>query len=300
MKKFKKNEKNLGTFFGFLKNLTKKKKKKKNFNRFRKKNYFFRSEKTFSRRFFLRSFFLYFFYSEKKVIFFKMSLSLDFQDEDDIFSLHEQYISPECEVEASPSLEQAPIDVPLAIVPTAGGNTVPAQVPAPGPLAPSPPSGKVKRWNPAKFLCGTAYPEDGESIEELGDKIRKAVDKHVVKYAAQVEKCPSTGRLHIQFALEAKSKIRPTAFNLSKRIHWEICKGSWADNFAYVTKEETREGKAWFKGCSPQREVRILKPEQLKPWMKNYLELFETEADGRSVHWAWSAEGGVGKTSFAK
>ena len=36
------------------------------------------------------------------------------------------------------------------------------------------------------------------------------------------------------------------------------------------------------------------------PWQKEIEDLSMTEPDGRTIHWYWENEGGVGKSSFCK
>jgi len=43
-----------------------------------------------------------------------------------------------------------------------------------------------------------------------------------------------------------------------------------------------------------------MEDEELSVWMIDLLQIFENKADKRTIHWYWSQEGGVGKSSFAK
>jgi hypothetical protein len=202
----------------------------------------------------------------------------------------------------TPALELPPV---VPSVPTTGGNT------APGPMAPSDPVPSVpdtprgpvrkgKSFNPAKFWCFTAFAPAGQDIEEYGNMIFKKLDRLTKRYAGQVEKCASTGRHHIQGALEAKAKLRPSVFGLPISIHWEVCQGSWSSNLEYCTKKETKDGKLWLKGCAIEEEIEVMADEELSVWMIDLLQIFENKADKRTIHWYWSEEGGVGKSSFAK
>lgn len=55
----------------------------------------------------------------------------------------------------------------------------------------------------------------------------------------QLERCPSTGKLHIQAYVECKS-ARDLKWYGSRGYHVEPCKGTQAQCIAYCTKEETR------------------------------------------------------------
>ena len=46
-----------------------------------------------------------------------------------------------------------------------------------------------------------------------------------------------SGTAHLQGYIESKTKIRPSSLKLSKRIHWEKCKGNRASNIKYCRKE---------------------------------------------------------------
>jgi len=58
----------------------------------------------------------------------------------------------------------------------------------------------------------------------------------------QVEKAPSTGQVHLQFALRFKNPKRMAWLkaNVCTKTHWTSCNGSWADQVRYCTKEESR------------------------------------------------------------
>lgn len=62
----------------------------------------------------------------------------------------------------------------------------------------------------------------------------------------QVERCPDTGREHLQFALRLQSRRR-LAFlkQLHGTAHWEPKKGTVPELGAYVTKEDTRITGPW-------------------------------------------------------
>ena len=158
----------------------------------------------------------------------------------------------------------------------------------------------VPQGTQAKYWCFTAHPQDGKTAEEWGEMIFNGIKMRCKKVAMQIERCPETGKRHIQGCLEGNNKLRWTEFKLHKSIHWEQCKGTWSDNFSYCTKEDTRDGRNWLKGCMIAQEIKILKEEQLTEWQTDLLSIMDTEADDRTVYWIWSTHGGVGKSSFAK
>lgn len=153
---------------------------------------------------------------------------------------------------------------------------------------------------PAKYWCFTAYPQQGKSAEEWGDYVFNGIKLRCKRVAMQIERCPETDRLHIQGCLEATSKLRWSEFKLDRSIHWEKCNGTWNDNFAYCTKEDTRAGRTWLKGCYVSAAIRTIAEEDMMPWQTNLLTIMRGEPDDRTVHWIYSTVGRVGKSSFAK
>jgi len=193
-----------------------------------------------------------------------------------------------------PSIESLPQGGGNGVA-AAGGNTTAAQAPRVERT-----DLPVRRVNQSKSWCFTAYPQGGKTAEEWGDHIYKVISPRCVRVAMQIEKCPETDKIHIQGCLEGSNRLRWSEFKLDKSIHWEQCKGTWAENFQYCSKEETRAGKQWFKGCLPTQQVRVLADSQLRNWQIALLDVMATVADDRTIHWIWSQRGGVGKSSFAK
>lgn len=82
------------------------------------------------------------------------------------------------------------------------------------------------------------------TLHEPGDEHRTvewiAEPERMQAYAGQIERCPTTGRLHLQFCVRfAKTITFATAKRLMPRAHLEICnsaKGAWD----YCQKEDTR------------------------------------------------------------
>lgn len=64
---------------------------------------------------------------------------------------------------------------------------------------------------------------------------------HIRHAVWQVERAPTTGRLHLQMYAEFRSPVRPHAIQRHfPGAHVEESKGSYEQNKAYCTKEETR------------------------------------------------------------
>jgi len=88
--------------------------------------------------------------------------------------------------------------------------------------------------------CITFFvPDVGKRAVEYRAEIESL--PHLRHAVWQVERAPTTGRLHIQAYAEFRSPVRPHAIQrLLPGAHVEESKGSYAQNKAYCTKEETR------------------------------------------------------------
>lgn len=116
------------------------------------------------------------------------------------------------------------------------------------------------------------------------------------------EEIGKLGTPHLQGAIRLKKAMRYTEFSPDRRIHWEP-QGS-LNNAQYCCKEdETKKegGRICFGGnYKPKVELKILKQFQLFEWQNKLIEIIKSEPDDRTVHWYWSSEGNLGKSSFAK
>lgn len=162
----------------------------------------------------------------------------------------------------------------VPVDPRGSGNTKPT----PKQIAPA------KRWS----ITLNNYKE--EQIDPLLKKLDKLCKVVIVaKEVGDVKGTP-----HLQAYAEFHCKLRPKNL-FTKEIHWEKCKGSRCQNVAYCSKE----GDIIFeKGLKAQ--VDILQESQLRDWQKGILEMLKDKPNDRTIHWYWSDEGGVGKTTFSK
>lgn len=98
---------------------------------------------------------------------------------------------------------------------------------------------KVRRWGFTHFL------KDQEEFKFGGENeaLRRAV--------MQMEKCPTTGRLHMQGYMEFKRGVELRWVKkhiVESRSHLFVCRGSPKHNYDYCTKEDTRIGDPIFIG----------------------------------------------------
>lgn len=73
-------------------------------------------------------------------------------------------------------------------------------------------------------------------------------EKYARYHCFQLEKCPNTDRLHYQGYIELKRQQKTRTLNNFDAMHKEVAKGTWEENMAYCSKEETRVGGPWLNG----------------------------------------------------
>lgn len=115
------------------------------------------------------------------------------------------------------------------------------------------------------------------------------------KYIFQEEIGKETNTKHLQGCITLKNKMRPTEFNLNKKIHWETTRNLKKAE-EYCQKIDTRNG-AVYKFGYP-KDIKIIS--QLLPWQQKIEDLLTVEPHNRKIYWIWSKEGGFGKSAFTK
>jgi len=113
------------------------------------------------------------------------------------------------------------------------------------------------------------------------------------------------GTPHLQCWVDFGKRVRPVEmkeFGDLKRIHWGDAYGRPQRVTGDVRSGPTycaKDGKCkLYNGAKVRREVVF--PEFTKWWQKHIMELIGENPDDRSIHWFYSTEKGVGKTTFAK
>ena len=109
----------------------------------------------------------------------------------------------------------------------------------------------------ARTICFTSYKDIAINDPKgyLRD-IRKEVDWCL----GQIEKCPETGKLHMQGMAFSKENIR---WGFMKPDHIEKCK-SPEDSIKYCTKEESREHGPYEEGTRPTWNIKGQKLKNLE------------------------------------
>lgn len=118
------------------------------------------------------------------------------------------------------------------------------------------------------------------------------------RYVCQVERTPTTQRLHIQGYMEFKNGRTLSGLKrILERAHFEAAKGDATENYNYCTKEDTRVLGPFYKGFAA---IPILPITEFRPWQRKVWALYNSEPDDRSIYWFYDLHGGVGKTAMAK
>lgn len=79
--------------------------------------------------------------------------------------------------------------------------------------------------------------------DEQATKFQEALRQHPSfrGLVCQSETCPKTSKTHIQGYAEFNKPVRQSSLKkLDRRVHWEVAKGTRAQNITYCTKEDTR------------------------------------------------------------
>lgn len=169
-------------------------------------------------------------------------------------------------------------------------QTVPIVEPHPE-VDEEPPTKKRKQDTAAKRWCFTwnNYPDDWQDM--LKDR-----EGLLDGYIAGREK-GSQGTPHIQGWVEFPKKNRWTALKLPKQIHWEVARGSDADNYKYCTKDG--DFVTYGTGTTAKPYVYMLEMD-LSPWQQRLVNILIEPINRRKVYWVWEPMGKAGKTTLQK
>lgn len=151
-------------------------------------------------------------------------------------------------------------------------------------------SGNTKQIAASKRWCFTFNNwEEKEYIETI-DKFKAISANYIVG-----KETGESGTPHLQGYIELEKRFRPSELKLSKKIHWEKCKGSPEENIKYCSKDG--DFSTNFKVGLP---VKTLKESQLYEWQKDIIKIISEPVDDRKIYWFWEEKGCKGKTTFAK
>lgn len=153
-----------------------------------------------------------------------------------------------------------------------------------------------KQCVPSKNWFFTYNNYEITEIDLIIDIFEKKCEKYLFEHEVG-----ESGTPHLQGFIILKEKGRPTELKLSKKIHWEKCKGSEYDNILYCSKDY-REGKT--KLIWKSTNIKIPKPlkliEPTRPFQRLILDIVKEEPDERAIHWFYEEIGNVGKSCICK
>lgn len=123
------------------------------------------------------------------------------------------------------------------------------------------------------------------------------------KWCFQLEKCPTTGRLHYQGRLSLKVKLQKSAIIKAIEPTWNICWSVEQNESAsslYVTKEDSRIDGPWSDKDVPTYIPRALRTLELKGWQPTLRDILLKPGGDRVIHLVLDEAGGIGKSTLAK
>lgn len=148
------------------------------------------------------------------------------------------------------------------------------------------------RCSAALYWSFTLYDYDEEKIGSIGSMFSHKCEKWIF----QEEKCPTTGRPHLQGSITLTSKGRPMElFKSMAGTHWEKSRSAAADK--YCEKNETCTGRRW-KGGNWPKPIKTIAT--LRAWQAQLTQITEQEPDERTIYWIWDPNGGIGKSALLK
>lgn len=133
--------------------------------------------------------------------------------------------------------------------------------------------------------------------DSIVDHLKKYLDTESVKYIFGFE-VGEAGTPHIQGYVEFKNQRFRSAIKkgVGHDFYLKVAKGTFKENFDYTSKE----GKIITKGVCLRSLLYKGPIITLVKWQTDLLLILDSEPDDRDIHWLWEAEGGFGKTTFAK
>jgi len=124
------------------------------------------------------------------------------------------------------------------------------------------------------------------------------------KFVFQLERAPTSGRLHYQGYVNLKSKQRPK--ELAAKMSGLGMKG-------VTVLPSSNDGKEALKAYCMKSATRVEGPwadkpiylgqdliKELRPWQQHIMDMTSKTPDPRAIHWYYDSKGGHGKTSISK
>lgn len=135
-----------------------------------------------------------------------------------------------------------------------------------------------------------------DSLTDLGNDLK-------CDWIAQLERCPTTHRLHFHIGLYFKNPVGPSFQScFPEGMHWEFGR-NWRAVKKYCCKVKTRVDGPWtnIEGLTFRETIRDpmsgLEP---YPWQAKILEMIKERPHDREIWWFWEPIGNTGKSCLAK
>lgn len=157
---------------------------------------------------------------------------------------------------------------------------------------------QLVRWAFTLFLTEQTV---GIEFSTASTALTEYLGEYAKEYYYQLEKAPSTNKLHFQgcMTLKCRMSMKQVVDAMGGAgIHVEPCR-NWSASKKYCQKEDTRVQGPWSHDHAPTRFEHALQATQLRPWQQYMLELLQQPPDDRHVMWVYDQMGGNGKTAFA-
>lgn len=137
-----------------------------------------------------------------------------------------------------------------------------------------------------------------EEDEPTPSQMSQELKRYCKAWGFQLEKCPTTEKLHYQGWLSLKTKeYMNTLTNMFPKIHIEGMKDIWASK-KYCTKEESKVGGPWDENSI---FIKTINKKDFFWWQEHCFEiLIDKNPDDRTIYWVHDESGNKGKTSFIK
>lgn len=143
--------------------------------------------------------------------------------------------------------------------------------------------------------------EDDEYLKDSLEEIEEYCKKHCKKWVFQAEKCPSTGKIHIQMRISLKVKARkppyieydgkhsPTSNQINNQTFFDYC--SKDESAIADTRKASNDEIIYI-----PRQIREIK--ELYPWQNQIIDSLK-EFDTRHINWLYCPNGNIGKSTLA-
>lgn len=150
----------------------------------------------------------------------------------------------------------------------------------------------VKQISPAKAWCFTLNNFSDDDLNSFSSIVPEYCSKAIIG-----KEVGESGTPHLQGYIFFKTKRRPkSVFKFSDKIHFEKARGTPLENFNYCSKD----GDIFLNIGFPRPLKKLPCEDDMDWWQCEICEWCEQEPDDRTIHWYWSEEGSIGKTTFAK